>query len=184
MLFKLKNVRIAFCQNLFVAGAMAGDSSAKPRFSSTFIIAAGDPQIEALRKAIEEVAKEKWGTKYLAILKQLNAGGKTCLHDGNDKPQYDGFEGNMYISAASPNRPGIFDSNKTELTEASGKPYAGCYVHANIEIWAQDNNYGKRINASLKGVMFYKDGDAFVGSVPSEADDFDDVSDTGEESLA
>jgi hypothetical protein len=46
-----------------------------------------------------------------------------------------------------------------------------------VELWAQDNQYGKRINASLGGVQFAKDGESFGGGGNVvEADDFDDLS--------
>jgi hypothetical protein len=45
-----------------------------------------------------------------------------------------------------------------------------------VEIWAQDNNYGKRINASLKGVQFVRDGDAFAGGGAASPDEFEDLS--------
>ncbi|EOA7521129.1 ssDNA-binding protein, partial [Escherichia coli] len=35
---------------------------------------------------------------------------------------------------------------------------------------------GKRINASLGGVQFLRDGDAFAGGGVASADDFDDIS--------
>ena len=68
------------------------------------------------------------------------------------------------------------------LTAADGRPYAGCYVIANVELWAQDNNYGKRINASLRGVQFLRDGDAFSGGGAASEDEFDEVegSDAGD----
>lgn len=39
-----------------------------------------------------------------------------------------------------------------------------------------DNNVGKPINASLGGIQFYPDGDAFAGSGVATDDDFDDMS--------
>jgi hypothetical protein len=69
----------------------------------------------------------------------------------------------------------VLHSDKTPLTEADGKPYAGCYVNASIELWAQDNNYGKRVNASLGGVQFARDGDAFAGGGAASEDEFDDL---------
>ena len=64
----------------------------------------------------------------------------------------------------------------TYTVEADGLPYSGCYVNASIELWAQDNNYGKRINASLRGVQFYRDGDAVAGGGgPASEDEFDDL---------
>lgn len=181
MVVKLKNVRIAFCQNLFKAGAVtAGD---KPKFSATFILTGDDPQIASIRQAILTVAKEQWKDKAGAVMKTLEATDKVCLRDGDTKAQYEGFEGNMFITASNAAAPIVLDRDRTELTEADGKPYAGCYVNANIDIWAMDNNYGKRICATLKGVQFFRDGDAFVGSAPASADDFDDLSDTGDDDL-
>lgn len=178
MVVKLQKVRIAFCQNLFKAGAIKpGDT---PKFSSTFILHKDDPQVGTIKKAILAVAQEKWEEKYEAILKSLKAGAKICLHDGDTKAQYDGFEGNFFISSSSPTAPLVIDRDRSRLTEAAGKPYAGCYVNVNLEIWAQDNVWGKRVNATLKGVQFAADGDAFVGSAPASEEDFDDLSDTGD----
>ncbi|MDC5277565.1 DUF2815 family protein, partial [Acinetobacter baumannii] len=67
-------------------------------------------------------------------------------------------------------------NGKTPLVQADGRPYAGCYVNAAIELWCQDNNYGKRINASLRGVQFLKDGEAFAGGGVASEDDFEDLS--------
>ncbi len=53
--------------------------------------------------------------------------------------------------------------DKTALTEADGRIYAGCYVNFNVDIWAQDGQY-TGIRCSLNGVQFVKDGDAFGGA--------------------
>ncbi len=73
-------------------------------------------------------------------------------------------------------RPTVIDRDRTALIQADGRPYAGCYVNAVVDIWAQDNNFGKRINASLSGVQFLRDGDAFAGGGVAAPDDFDDIS--------
>ena len=172
MKLKLNNVRLAFPQ-LFEAKTVNGEG--KPAFSANFLIAADDPQIAAINAAIEEVARAKWGAKAEAILKQMRAQDKTALHNGDLKSNYEGFDGNYYISARSTTRPLVIDRDKTPLAEADGKPYAGCYVNASVELWAQDNNYGKRINASLRGVQFLRDGDAFAGGGAASEDEFDDM---------
>jgi hypothetical protein len=111
-----------------------------------------------------------------AILKGLAATDKLCLHDGDAKSGYEGFEGNLFISARSKVRPSVFDGQRNELTEADGKPYSGCYVNVSLELWAQDNQFGKRINAQLRGVQFLRDGDAFSGGTrPADADEFDEI---------
>lgn len=173
MKLKLSNVRLAF-PALFEAKTVNGEG--KPAFSAVFLIEADSPQIKAINQAIEAVAKDKWGAKADAYLKQMRAADKLCLHDGDLKSAYDGFAGMLFISARSATRPLVLDADKTPLTEKDGKPYAGCYVNASIELWPQDNNYGKRVNASLRGVQFARDGDAFAGSAPASEDEFDDVS--------
>ena len=49
-------------------------------------------------------------------------------------------------------------------------------MNVSLELWAQDNNYGKRVNATLMGVQFFRDGDAFAGGGVASEEDFDDVS--------
>lgn len=173
MKIKLSNVRLAF-PTLFEAKTVNGEG--KPAFSASFLLDPADPQVSELNKAIESVARDKWGAKADAILKQMRAQDKVCLHDGDLKSNYDGFPGNLYVSSRSAARPLVIDTDKTPLAESDGKPYAGCYVNASIELWPQDNNYGKRINASLRGVQFLRDGDAFAGGAPASADEFDDIS--------
>jgi hypothetical protein len=173
---KLANVRLAF-PALFTPKTVNGEG--EPAFSAAFILdpKANAADIKALSQVIEKVAQEKWKDKAPAILKQMKAQDKLALHDGDSKAEYDGFPGNLYVSARSKARPLVIDRDKSALTEADGKPYAGCYVNASLDIWAQDNNYGKRVNASLRGVQFCKDGEAFAGGGVASEDEFDAVAD-------
>lgn len=173
MKIKLQNVRLAFAQNLFEAGTVAGEG--KPAYSSTFLLDPADPQVKTITAAIDAVANEKWGAKAKDILKQMRAADKTCLHDGDVKATYAGFPGNLYVPARNPLRPTVVDRDKTPLNAQDGKPYSGCHVHAVLELWSQDNKYGKRVNATLLGVQFYADGEAFSGGGVASEDDFDDV---------
>lgn len=172
MKIKLTNVRLAFPQ-LFEAQTVNGEG--KPAFSASFLIEPTNPLVKTINAAIEQVAKDKWGAKADAILKQMRATDKVALHDGDLKAQYGGFEGMYYVAARSAVRPLVIDRDKSPLVQADGKPYAGCYVNASVELWAQDNNYGKRINASLGGVQFFADGDAFAGGGAASEDEFDDI---------
>ena len=172
MKIKLNAVRLSFPQ-LFEAKTDNGEG--KPAFSAAFLISPKDPQIAMINTAISTVAAEKWGAKAAAILKTIRAADKTCLHSGDLKANYDGFEGMMYISARNPLKPSVVDTNRSPLVAEDGRPYAGCYVNAVLELWTQDNNYGKRVNATLMGVQFYKDGESFVGGGVADAEDFDDL---------
>lgn len=171
----LKDVRLSF-PDLFEAKDYQNDG--KFRYNATFLVEPGSNNDKAVRAALKAAAEEKFGKKADAILKSLeNNSNKFCYLDGNTK-EYDGYEDMMYIAAhrkQADGRPLIIDQQKQPLTAADGKPYAGCYVNALIDVWAQDGqNTG--IRCTLKGVQFSKDGDSFSGSAAAKLDDFDEIS--------
>ena len=172
MKVKLNNVRLSF-PALFKAEAFKpGDD---PRYKATFLIPEGSAQAKEVEKAAIAALEEKFPKKGATIYKQIFGNNNKCnISDGN-LAEYDGYAGMIAVSAKSKTRPLVIDADKSPLVEADGKPYAGCYVNASVELWAQDNNYGKRINASLRGVQFVKDGDAFAGGGAASEDEFDDI---------
>src|ERR1700680_2091740 len=161
----LRDVRLAF-PNLWKASAPKGGG--EEAFSASFILPKDHKQVAEINAAVKSLAKDKWGVKADATVKALEAADKTCLDNGDSKAEYAGYEGNLYVPSRSKIRPSVFDQQRQELTQADGKPYSGCYVNASIELWAQDNSYGKRINAQLRGVQFLRDGDAFPGGAQPE----------------
>ncbi len=90
---------------------------------------------------------------------------KISLRKGEDKgrPEYEGF---IVLSANSKTKPVVIDSSgKGVVTdETDCRIYAGCYVNAKVSLWAQDNNYGKRINCELVAIQFAADGDPLDSS--------------------
>lgn len=174
MKIKLQNVRLAFPQ-LFEAKQVNGEG--KPSFSASLLIDPKDPQLKAIENAALEVAKAKWGAKADAVVKQAKGQDKWVTHDGDLKSGMAGYEGMVYVNARNPVRPLVIDRDKTPLAEQDGKPYGGCYVNVSLELWAQDNQYGKRVNASLGGVQFVKDGDRFAGGSSADESDFDELAD-------
>jgi hypothetical protein len=172
MKIAIKNARLAF-PNLFKATTVNGGG--EPAFSAAFLIPPDHPAVKEINDAAEKLGREKWGAKWAAIKKEIAAKDKMPLHDGDNKASYAGFEGMMYINARNKTRPLVLDRDKTPLTEQDGRPYAGCYVVGSIELWTQDNSYGKRINASLRGVQFYRDGEAFAGGGTASEDEFEDL---------
>jgi hypothetical protein len=109
------------------------------------------------------------------MLKQLKAADRLPVHSGDAKASSAGYAGNYYLNSGNLIRPLVLDSNKAPLTAADGKPYSGCYVNAMIEVWAQDNQHGKRVNASLLGVQFVRDGERLAGGSVATADDFEPI---------
>ena len=173
MKVRLDNVRLAFAQ-LFEPRAFGEDGS-DPAYGASFIFGKKHPAFKLVNDAIESVAKEKWEGKASEVLKSLRASDRICLHDGDGKPDYDGFPGNFFVATRNKARPLVIDRDKSPLTAGDGRPYSGCYVNATIDVWPQANKFGKRINATLSGVQFFKDGDAFTGAPPASLDDFEDL---------
>lgn len=185
MKVQLKDVRLAF-PALFEAKSVNGEG--EPRFSACFIIEPKSANAKALSDAIASVAKDKWGAKALTVLQALEKKDRVCFHlapkTNKSGDVYDGFEGTFHVNASNKARPTVVGPDRSPLVASDGKPYGGCYVNAVVEIWAQDNNWGQRVNATLGGVQFVRDGDAFSGGAPVSADEFDDISEGAEESLA
>lgn len=184
MKLKISNCRLAFPQ-LFEAKSVNNEGD--PRFGAVFIVEPGSDNAKALSVAVKTTAFEKWGVKADAILKELNAKDrvayKAAAKTNASGDVYDGFEGKHHVNTSRPEnkgRPLVIGADKSPLVPADGKPYAGCYVDASIELWPQDNKYGKRINATLLGVQFRRDGDAFSGGSVANTDDFDDLSEGSE----
>lgn len=185
MKIQLKKVRLSF-PDLFTAVAFEGSSNAK--YGAAFLIEPGSANDKLIRSAMATAASEKAGweknhAKILAAALAKNSGKEVCYWEGDTK-EYDGYAGMMVLTAKrdeAKGRPLVIDRDKSPLALEDGKPYAGCFVNASLEIWAQDNKYGKTLRCELLGVQFAADGDAFsAGSVADESD-FDDLSDTGDD---
>ena len=166
-------VRLSF-PDLFVPTQYEG---AGPfRYNATLLITPGGKNDKMIRDAIVEVANEAFGKKAEKLLAQWEGNSqKYCYLDGNDK-EYEGYEGMMYLAAhrkAESGKPTIIDRQKHELKPEDGKPYAGCYVNASVEIYGQKGqNAGMRCGFS--GIQFFEDGDAFSGSAPADPDEFEE----------
>ena len=166
----IPNARLSF-PSLFKKTSFQG-TGANEKFEATFLFPKTDKKTyKALIDAIEECKTE-------AKLGKLSPQ-KICIKDG-DESEYDGYEGMWSVKATNSKRPTVLNRDKTPLTEEDEVIYAGCYVDAIVAPWAQDNEFGKRVNANLLGVRFVKDGEPFGDAVVASADDFDDLEDEEE----
>lgn len=164
---KIANARLSF-PSLFQIATFGGESTGK--FEATFILDKVEhaDTIKSIQAAIAALAKEKLKGK-------TPPADKLCLKDGDDLDRPE-FEGKMTIKASTKKRPLIIDRDKSPLVEDDNRPYAGCHVNGIISLWAQDNSYGKRVNAQLDGVQFVGDGEPFGdGGISTDAfDAFED----------
>lgn len=189
MKVKLTNVRIAFINNLRTAAEFEpGDG--KFRYSATFLVEKGSENDKAIEAAIKTVAVEGWAKKADAMLESFRSNSNKFCYQNGDLKDFDGFEGNMYIAAhrkrddgrpllldnvADPetNKPArLVDSNGDWLPGKEGRIYAGCYVNATIDIYAQTKT-NPGIRCGLMGVQFHAPGDSFSGASRANEDDFE-----------
>lgn len=161
----LKNVRLSF-PSVFKRSIFQDKEG---KFEATFLMDKDSQadQIEAVEAAIEAAIKEA----KLKVPKD-----KRALKDGDDS-EYEGYEGHMSLKAASNKRPTVINRDKTPLVEDDDVIYAGCYVNAIVDIWIQNNNYGKRANCNLYGIQFVKDGESFGMGPTDVTDDFEELED-------
>lgn len=169
---KITNVRIAFA-NLFEPDTKYN------RYGASFVIVPGSENAKNLAAAVAAVAKEKWAAKADGILAQIKSKGDLGYQEApkrnGEGSVYDGFEDRFTLNTSSKTRPAVINTDTTPLTAQDGKPYSGCYVDASVELWAQDNTFGKKINASLRYVQFRADGESFSGSAPVSQDEFESI---------
>lgn len=173
----LKAVRIAF-PDLFVAKQFEG---AGPfAYSATFLVDPTSANHKVVQDAILSVATEAWKDKAKTIIESIKGNSQKCCYYSGDLKDYDGFAGNYALSAKRKEKDGhpkVIDGKMNELAAADGKPYGGCYVHAKVDIWAQDNEYGKGIRCTLIAVQFHKDGEAFSATGPATIEGFSEEAD-------
>tara|TARA_R110000822_G_scaffold11698_1_gene42457 strand:+ start:1370 stop:1909 length:540 start_codon:yes stop_codon:yes gene_type:complete len=169
---KLSGVRLSF-PNLFTPTAF---EEGKPKsYSATFILdkETDTKQIADIQKVVDYLCKSE-------LKKNKLPADKVCLRDGDMKEDVDGYgDAIMFVSSGSKNRPTVVDRQANDITN-EGDIYAGCYVNASIRLWAQDNQYGKRINADLRGIQFLRDGDPFGGDKFDAKEEFGVVGDDQE----
>lgn len=170
---KLKNVRLSF-PHLFKAKSF--EAGQDPKFQATFLL---DPSDKDHAKAIKQIKAQAKAILVEKFGEMPEKGDyKLCFGLAAKHPKkkkYEGYEGMFYIATSNTIAPNCIDRRKQEVVEQDGVLYAGCYVNTNITLWPQDHpRGGKGVNANLRIVQFFKDGDAF-GTARASTDEMDEV---------
>lgn len=179
---KLKNVRLSF-PVLDEPQASKDDPEGKKKYRAAFLL---DPSDKEHRRIIKEVEAEAERLLYETFGdRKVKLKPTECYGDGDEKISektgevYDGYDGMFFVQATNDRAPKCLYRNKDDIDveDIAKVLYAGCYVNASVNLWIQDNSFGKAVRCSLRGVQFYKDGEPFGGTsvdVDKEFDDFDD----------
>lgn len=160
-----------------------GDNGAS--YCSHFILSPTHDDVAKIKAAQRAAAIAMWKDKAEEMLNALAGQDRLCLHNGNvSKPGIDGYKDMLYVSGNSKKRFTIIDGDRSPLTAADGRPYSGCYANAIVQIWAQANKWGKRINAQIAGVQFLRHGESFGGGRTASPEEFSDISAAGADGAA
>lgn len=163
----IRNVRSSY---LHVFKPWAQKEGEEKKYSGKFLLpkVSHKAEIQALAQKILAISNEAFKARLPTD--------KLFLRDGDDlgKPE---FEGHWVVSASESKKPNTISKDRSDVTEDMDVIYSGCYVNVLIRPWAQNNKWGKRVNANLLAVQFVRDGERFSGvSRPDVAEVFDDVS--------
>ena len=161
----IKNVRLSY-PHLFKAWAKNPDKET-PKYSGRFLMDKDThaADIKALGAHIARLMQEHFKGRIPAD--------KLFMRDGKDtaKPEQ---ENSWLIAASESRRPDVINRDKSRINEEDDIVNAGCYVNVLIRPWAQDNKFGKRINANLVAVQFVRDGERFGQARPDINEHFGD----------
>ena len=174
----LKNVVMAF-------PALAEPQSfgeGEPAYGAKFPITPNSEAHKLLEEAMLAEAKEQWKDKAEGVLAMLAEDNKVAFTKKTYKSKktgeaYQGFEGKYYLSTRNAKTQPTVYNQYGEAVEGKAnierQAFSGAVVNASVEIWAQDNKWGRRINCSLRGIMLTGEGENFGGgSAPAGADEF------------
>ena len=160
----LRNVRLSF-PSLFQKAEFNGEQT---KYEATFLLPKSDVKTyDIIMDAIGEAVK--------AAKIKMPPPDKLFIKDG-DLSDYDGYADHWSIKSSNGKRPTVVDKDKSPLTEDDNVIYSGCYVNAQIDLWVQNNNYGKRANSNLLIVQMNGQGEPFgAGGGSGDLDAFEEI---------
>jgi hypothetical protein len=123
-----------------------------------------------------QLAQDTWKEHAQQVMQMIQADRKSrCFGMGTEKVNkktfkpYDGYDGNVFITAGSDRMPQIIrqdgspvePGNVMEAQQLARAMYGGCRVNAAIKPWPQKNTHGNGIRCDLIALQFHKDDTAF-----------------------
>jgi hypothetical protein len=181
----LRNVRIAYANGLNTPTSQTpapGQQAGDPKYNAAFLFPESATDVlQGVQQVMWDVCVAEFKDQATNIWAELQASNKLALKSGAAKASQEGFLGNWFVSpSAKKERPPLLlhkylrpdGKGVQELARPQNIIYSGCYVNVQIAFWAQNNNYGKRINCELLAVQFAEDGESFGGGASADTSVF------------
>jgi len=178
----LSDVRLSF-PHLVEPQKQVNEQTGQTRvsYNCEFIMPQEHPGFQAFFKRYGELALDKWKEHANTVMGMIQNDRKTrCFGRGEEKVNkktfqpYDGYAGNVFITAGRDQAPQIIEANGQPIDPTNTmayqmltrKMYGGCRLNAAVKPWIQDNKHGRGIRCDLIAVQFFKDDTPFgEGSV-------------------
>jgi len=173
----LSNVRLSF-PHLAEPQRRINEQTGKERvsYNCEFIMPQDHAGFQQFMKRYGEMALEKWKEHAQTVMNMIQQDRKLrCFGRGDEKVSrktfqpYDGYAGNMFITAGRDQQPQVIQSdglpidptNSMAYQQLTRQMYGGCRVNAAIKPWLQENNYGRGVRCDLIAVQFAGDDTPF-----------------------
>lgn len=167
-----------------------GEKPKKPKYEASLLLhkVRNASTIAEIKAAFSALAKEKGWPDPAKMPKFYKS---ICLSEAADKVQQDGspYEGydsdHLVLAVRGVRKPTVFDpaDGSPLAVDDRGIYYSGCYLHANVDIYAytdpKDSSIGKHLCCSPRTFIFARSGERLGGGdggAPKDfADEFGDV---------
>jgi hypothetical protein len=173
----LSNVRLSF-PHLADPQKQVNEVTGATRISYNceFLMPQDHPGFQQFMARYGALAVEKWKEHAQAVMGMILLVRKTrCFGRGEEKVNkktfqpYDGYAGNVYITAGRDSAPQMIQADGTAIDPnntmayqtLARKMYGGCRVNAAVKPWTQDNKHGRCIRCDLIAVQFAADDKPF-----------------------
>lgn len=186
----LSNVRLSF-NHIADPQRKTDEKTGETRVSHNceLLMPESDSGYVAFIAQFQKLLQTQYPDHYQQIAQMILADRKSrCFGKGDEKiskktfKPYDGYAGNVYITAGNKAMPQIIRAdgrpadNNMEAMQLARAMYDGCYVNAAIKPWVQKPNptkqYGHGIRCDLIAVQFAKDGQPFGAEAPDASNLF------------
>lgn len=148
----------------------------KISYNCEFLMPQDHAGFQKFMQRYAQLAQDTWKEHAQQVMQMIQADRKSrCFGAGAEKinkktfKPYDGYEGNVFITAGSDRMPQIIRQDGTpveagnvmEAQQLARAMYGGCRVNAAIKPWPQKNMHGNGIRCDLIAIQFFKDDTAF-----------------------
>lgn len=134
----------------------------------------GKPIGVSMKHAAFNAAVEEWGPKD-KWPKNL----KLPFRDGEEKPDLQGYENTIFVSATSMIQPGLVNQALQKIISPS-EFYAGCYARAEVFAFTYDVSGNRGVSFGLRNIQKIRDGEQFSGRKDA-SQVFDAIADNSED---